>query len=68
MPRITLGLLGGPNTKVLEGTGVFKHTNKEHHPEQQAESVEVNDLKHLTGIISQLKARPVVSKVERING
>ena len=30
--------------------------------------VEVNDLKHLTGIISQLKAKPVVSKVERING
>ena len=30
--------------------------------------VEVNDLKHLTGIMSQLKAKPVVSKVERING
>ena len=28
--------------------------------------VEVNDLKHLTGIMSQLKAKPVVSKVERI--
>ncbi|MFV0281737.1 MAG: RelA/SpoT family protein [Rhodoblastus sp.] len=30
--------------------------------------VEVNDLKHLTAIMSQLKVRPVVSKVERING
>ena len=30
--------------------------------------VEVNDLKHLTGILSQLKSKPMVSKVERING
>jgi GTP pyrophosphokinase len=30
--------------------------------------VEVNDLKHLNTIISHLRARPVVSKVERVNG
>lgn len=30
--------------------------------------VEVSDLKHLSTIISQLRARPVVSKVERVNG
>jgi GTP pyrophosphokinase len=30
--------------------------------------LEVRDLKHLTGILSQLKASSVVSKVERVNG
>ncbi|MCI0598388.1 MAG: bifunctional (p)ppGpp synthetase/guanosine-3',5'-bis(diphosphate) 3'-pyrophosphohydrolase [Beijerinckiaceae bacterium] len=30
--------------------------------------VEVNDLKHLNTIISHLRARPVVSQVERVNG
>jgi GTP diphosphokinase / guanosine-3',5'-bis(diphosphate) 3'-diphosphatase len=30
--------------------------------------LEVSDLKHLTGIMSQLRSKPVVSKVERING
>ena len=30
--------------------------------------LEVTDLKHLTGIISQLKSKPIVSKVERMNG
>ncbi len=30
--------------------------------------VEVTDLKHLTTIISHLRARPVVSQVERVNG
>ncbi len=30
--------------------------------------VEVADLKHLNGIISQLRGKPVVSKVERVNG
>lgn len=30
--------------------------------------VEVSDLKHLNTIISHLRARPVVSKVERVNG
>jgi guanosine-3',5'-bis(diphosphate) 3'-pyrophosphohydrolase len=30
--------------------------------------VEVNDLKHLNSIISNLRARPVISKVERVNG
>jgi GTP pyrophosphokinase len=30
--------------------------------------VEVLDLKHLTTIVSQLRARPIVSKVERVNG
>jgi len=30
--------------------------------------LEVSDLKHLNGIISQLRAKPVVSKVERVNG
>ena len=30
--------------------------------------VEVTDLKHLSTIVSQLRARPTVSKVERING
>jgi GTP diphosphokinase / guanosine-3',5'-bis(diphosphate) 3'-diphosphatase len=30
--------------------------------------IEVNDLKHLNTIISHLRARPVVSKVERVNG
>ena len=30
--------------------------------------VQVGDVKHLSTIISQLRARPVVSKVERING
>jgi GTP pyrophosphokinase len=30
--------------------------------------VEVNDLKHLNTIISHLRARPVVSHVERVNG
>ncbi len=30
--------------------------------------IEVSDLKHLNTIISQLRARPAVSKVERING
>ncbi len=30
--------------------------------------VEVNDLKHLNAIISHLRARPMVSKVERVNG
>jgi guanosine-3',5'-bis(diphosphate) 3'-pyrophosphohydrolase len=30
--------------------------------------IEVYDLKHLTSIISHLRARPVVSKVERVNG
>ena len=30
--------------------------------------VEVLDLKHLSTIVSQLRARPIVSKVERVNG
>ena len=30
--------------------------------------VEVADLKHLNAIISHLRARPVISKVERVNG
>jgi len=30
--------------------------------------IEVSDLKHLSTIVSQLRARPVVSKVERVNG
>ncbi|QXX73589.1 GTP pyrophosphokinase rsh [Methylovirgula sp. HY1] len=30
--------------------------------------IEVTDLKHLNGIITQLRAKPVVSKVERVNG
>ncbi|MFO1116930.1 MAG: bifunctional (p)ppGpp synthetase/guanosine-3',5'-bis(diphosphate) 3'-pyrophosphohydrolase [Beijerinckiaceae bacterium] len=30
--------------------------------------LEVTDLKQLTSVISQLKAKPVISKVERING
>ncbi len=30
--------------------------------------IEVNDLKHLNAIISHLRARPMVSKVERVNG
>jgi len=30
--------------------------------------IEVNDLKHLNTIISHLRARPMVSKVERVNG
>jgi GTP diphosphokinase / guanosine-3',5'-bis(diphosphate) 3'-diphosphatase len=30
--------------------------------------VEVIDLKHLNTIISHLRARPVVSQVERVNG
>ncbi|VVB46257.1 GTP pyrophosphokinase rsh [Beijerinckiaceae bacterium RH AL1] len=30
--------------------------------------VEVTDLKHLSTIVSQLRARPTVSKVERVNG
>jgi GTP pyrophosphokinase len=33
-----------------------------------AVDVEVSDLKHLSTIMSQLRARPVVSKVERVNG
>ncbi|MEZ0212678.1 MAG: ACT domain-containing protein, partial [Xanthobacteraceae bacterium] len=30
--------------------------------------VEVYDLRHLNGIVSDLRARPVVSMVERVNG
>lgn len=30
--------------------------------------IEVADLKHLNGIITQLRGKPVVSKVERVNG
>ncbi len=30
--------------------------------------LEVSDVKHLSSIVSQLRARPIVSKVERING
>jgi GTP pyrophosphokinase len=30
--------------------------------------LEVYDLKHLTSIMSHLRARPIVSKVERVNG
>jgi guanosine-3',5'-bis(diphosphate) 3'-pyrophosphohydrolase len=30
--------------------------------------LQVYDLKHLNGIISELKGKPVVSKVERVNG
>jgi (p)ppGpp synthase/HD superfamily hydrolase len=30
--------------------------------------LEVWDLKHLTSIIAQLRARPVVAKVARVNG
>ena len=30
--------------------------------------LQVFDLKHLNGIMSELKAKPVVSKVERVNG
>ncbi|MHB8886391.1 MAG: RelA/SpoT AH/RIS domain-containing protein, partial [Methylovirgula sp.] len=30
--------------------------------------IEVTDLKHLNGIITQLRGKPVVSKVERVNG
>ncbi len=30
--------------------------------------VSVYDLKHLTAIISQLQAKPMVAKVERVNG
>ena len=31
-------------------------------------SVEVWDLKHLNAIISELRAKPVISSVERVNG
>jgi GTP pyrophosphokinase len=30
--------------------------------------LQVFDLKHLNGIMSELKAKPMVSKVERVNG
>ena len=30
--------------------------------------LEVYDLKHLTSIIAQLRAKPVVAKVARVNG
>jgi GTP pyrophosphokinase len=30
--------------------------------------IEVNDVKHLNTIISHLRARPAVSKAERVNG
>jgi (p)ppGpp synthase/HD superfamily hydrolase len=30
--------------------------------------LEVYDLKHLTDIIAQLRAKPMVAKVERVNG
>ena len=30
--------------------------------------LEVWDLKHLTAIIAQLRAKPVVAKVDRVNG
>ena len=30
--------------------------------------VEVPDLKHLNGLITELRTKPVVSKVERVNG
>jgi (p)ppGpp synthase/HD superfamily hydrolase len=30
--------------------------------------LEVYDLKHLTAIIAQLRAKPMVAKVERVNG
>ena len=30
--------------------------------------VEVSDVKHLSSIVAQLRARPIVSKVERVNG
>jgi GTP pyrophosphokinase/guanosine-3',5'-bis(diphosphate) 3'-pyrophosphohydrolase len=30
--------------------------------------LEVYDLKHLTAIIAQLRAKPMVAKAERVNG
>ena len=65
------GSLGAIATVIGDaGANIAKIAFEEHSPDFRDVliDVEVNDLKHLTGIISQLKARPVVSKVERING
>jgi (p)ppGpp synthase/HD superfamily hydrolase len=35
---------------------------------QMTIDLEVYDLKHLTAIIAQLRAKPMVAKVERVNG
>ena len=65
------GSLGAIATVIGDaGANIANIAFEEHSPDFRDVliDVEVNDLKHLTGIISQLKARPVVSKVERING
>ncbi|MFO1166907.1 MAG: bifunctional (p)ppGpp synthetase/guanosine-3',5'-bis(diphosphate) 3'-pyrophosphohydrolase [Rhodoblastus sp.] len=65
------GSLGAIATVIGDaGANISNIAFEEHSPDFRDVliDVEVNDLKHLTGIMSQLKARPVVSKVERING
>ena len=65
------GSLGAIATVIGDaGANIANIAFEEHSPDFRDVliDVEVNDLKHLTGIISQLKAKSVVSKVERING
>ncbi len=65
------GSLGAIATVIGDaGANIANIAFEEHSPDFRDVllDLEVHDLKHLTSIMSQLKAKPVVSKVERING
>ena len=46
----------------------MQFVNRSHDVRDIVLDLEVRDLKHLSGILSQLKQSSVVSKVERVNG
>jgi len=65
------GALGIVATVIGETGGNIDHvaiTNRSDDVREIVLDIEVRDLKHLTAVISQLKAQKVVSKIERVNG
>ncbi|MDF2117043.1 bifunctional (p)ppGpp synthetase/guanosine-3',5'-bis(diphosphate) 3'-pyrophosphohydrolase [Roseiarcaceae bacterium H3SJ34-1] len=65
------GALGIVATVIGETGGNIDHvtiTNRSDDVRELVLDIEVRDLKHLTAVISQLKAQKVVSRIERVNG
>ena len=75
--RIVVSAINEPGTLGLIATIIGENGSNIDHVEFVNRSsdvrdvildIEVRDLKHLTSIVSQLKSKSVVSKVERVNG
>ncbi len=64
----TLGVIAGLIGETGANIDHVQFVNRSHDVRDIVLDLEVRDLKHLSGILSQLKQSSVVSKVERVNG